>query len=320
MLGGGQPPPSFCFACFPHLAGRCTVPPMAIGIRTALMALGLFSSGVLLACGQIDTPVPPMPATPELAIRGQILANGLGACGHCHSMTGDPNEPLSGGRTMSDKFGDIQGPNITLAASGIGSWSEGDFIRTFRAYVKPNGGVVAPSFHSGVEWMSDVDLGALTTYIRSLPAVENEVPDREISWLDENTVGFFDSKSDVRGLVPQIPRAFRAEYGQYLVDHVAHCGSCHSQPEGIILSASYMSGGEEIYFDGEAKVAPDITSSPDSGLGEWSESDYKTFFATGRTRDGRQVDARFCPVRYYSRAAPEDIDAMVTYLRTIPAD
>lgn len=260
-----------------------------------------------------------MPATPELARQGQVIVEGLGACGHCHSVAGQPGRPLSGGRKLHDQYGDIDSPNITLAKTGIGSWSEGDFIRAFRAHVKPGGEEVAPSFHSGAEWMSDVDLGAVMSYVRSLPATENEVAPREISWLDRYTTGFFASKSEVRGLVPQIPRAFKVEYGQYLVDHVAHCGSCHSLPEGIISSSRYMSGGQEVWFDGESKVAPDITFTPDSGLGAWSESDYKTFFASGRTRDGRQVDTRFCPVQFYSRAPTEDIDAMVAYLRTIPA-
>jgi hypothetical protein len=80
-----------------------------------------------------------------------------------------------------------------------------------------------------------------------------------------------------------------------------------------------MSGGEEVWFDGESKVAPDITLSLETGLGSWSEGDYRAFFATGRTKDGRQVDPRFCPVPYYSRASTEEIESIIAYLRTIPA-
>lgn len=292
---------------------------MVIGPRHILTVATILCAAVLIACSSVDSQVPPIPATPELALQGRAIVDGLGACGHCHSITGQPGTPLSGGRKLRDEYGDIEGPNITLAKSGIGSWSEGDLIRVFRAYVKPGGDKVAPSFHSGAEWISDVDLGAITTYVRSMPQAEQEVPEREISWLDRNTVGFFDSKSEVRGLVPQLPRAFRTEYGQYLVDHVAHCGSCHSIPEGIISSARYMSGGQEIWFDGESKVAPDITFNSETGLGEWSEADYRAFFASGRTRSGRQVDSRFCPIQYYSRASADESEAMIAYLRTIPA-
>lgn len=276
--------------------------------------------GILVACGGVDSPVPPLPASPELARQGQVLAEGLGACGHCHSMTGEPGAPLTGGRQMEDQYGEILAPNITLARSGIGTWSEGDFIRVFRAYVKPNGSIVSPAFHSGAQWMSDADLGALMTYVRSLPPVESEVPARDISWLDRYTVGFFDSKPEVKGLIPQLPQSFRQEYGEYLVNHVARCSSCHSKPEGIIVSSRYMAGGEEISFDGETRVAPNITHDPEVGLGEWTEEDYRAFFASGKTRDGRQVDPRFCPVRFYGRAPAQDVEAMISFLRTIPAD
>ncbi len=291
--------------------------PMPTRVTAPLGAL--IGAAIFLACSPVEAPVPPIPATPELALQGQVIVNGLGACGHCHSLAGEPGAPLSGGRKLRDEFGDIDAPNITLAKTGLGSWSEGDLIRVFRAYVKPDGSEVAPSFHSGVEWMSDVDLGAVMTYVRTLPPVESEIQPRSITWLDRNTVGFFDSKSEVRGFVPQIPRAFRVEYGQYLVDHVAHCGSCHSVPEGIISSSRYMAGGEDVWFDGEVKVAPNITASPESRLAGWSESDYRTFFASGRTPDGRQIDERFCPLKFYRRAPADELEAMIAYLRTIPA-
>ena len=280
------------------------------------VVLGL---GALIACGSVSTTPPPLPATAELARQGQRIAEGLGACGHCHNVSGEPTAPLAGGRLLQDKFGPVSSPNITLAASGIGSWSEGDLLHLFRAYRRPNGEMVAPAFHSGIEWISDNDVGAITTYIRSLPAVDNLVEHRELSFIDRNTTGFFDSMAEVRGLVPQIPRNFKVEYGQYLVDQVARCGSCHSLPEGIVTSERYMAGGQEIFFDGASKIAPDITSSTESGLGGWSADEMKNFLMTGRTRDGRQVDSRFCPVRFYRRATPEEIDAVVTYLRTVPS-
>lgn len=292
-------------------------------VRTPSILKAGFALAVIalsLACSHVESPVPPLTATPKLELQGLIVVEGLGACGHCHSRTGEPDSALSGGRIMEDEFGEIAGPNITLAKTGIGAWSENDLIRIFRGYVKPGGGVLSSTFHSGSEWMSDIELAGVTTYLRSLPPVENEVPARNINWLDRNTTGFFDRKSEVKGLVPQISRAFRVEYGQYLVDSVAHCGSCHSMPEGIISSSHYMVGGQTISFDGEEKVAPNITSDPEEGLGKWSENDYRVFFTDGRTPDGRQVDTRFCPVKFYSRVSQEDLDLMIAYLRTIPAD
>lgn len=288
--------------------------------RIAALSSALLAVAVFIACGTVDSAAPPLEPTPAIALQGQIVVEGLGACGHCHSLTGEPGTPLSGGRRMEDKFGEIQGPNITLAKTGLGGATEGDIIRAFRFYRKANGELLAPSFHAGSEWMSDVELAGITTYIRGLPPVENEVPDRDINWLDRNTTGFFDSHPEVKGLVPQISRAFRVEFGQYLVDNVAHCGSCHSQPEGVFSSMRYLQGGEEISFDGVTKIAPNITRDPEKGLGSWSDQDYMTFLQTGRTRDGRQVDDKFCPVKYYSVVSPQDLELMVAYLRTVPAE
>jgi hypothetical protein len=288
--------------------------------RIAVLGSVILALGICLACSPVDSAAPPLEPTPAIALQGQIVVEGLGACGHCHSLTGEPGTSLSGGRKMEGKFGEILGPNITLAKTGLGGATEGDIIRAFRFYRKANGELLAPGFHDGSEWMSDVELAGITTYIRSLPPVENEVPDRNINMLDRNTIGIFDSHPEVTGLVPQMPRAFRVEFGQYLVDNVAHCGSCHSRPEGIFSSMRYLQGGEEISFDGVTKVAPNITRDPEKGLGAWSDQDYMTFFQTGRTRDGRQVDNKFCPVKYYSVVSPQDLDLVIAYLRTVPAE
>jgi hypothetical protein len=67
------------------------------------------------------------------------------------------------------------------------------------------------------------------------------------------------------------------------------------------------------------KVAPNITSSKTSGIGEWSEAQIKDFFHTGRTPNGKSVDPAFCPIEFYRRASPEAIEAAARYIRSIPA-
>lgn len=80
-----------------------------------------------------------------------------------------------------------------------------------------------------------------------------------------------------------------------------------------------MAGGAPVSFDGEYKVAPNITMSTTSGIGAWSESGLRDYLRSGRTPEGREVDSRFCPVQFYARAPVEHIDAVVAYLRTVPA-
>jgi cytochrome c553 len=220
---------------------------------------------------------------------------------------------------MRDIYGDIAGSNITVSSSGIGEWHESDLKNLFRGNRRPDESEVYSTFHRGFEWMSDADLTALIAYLRSVPPTENVVERRELSFLDRNTTGFFRSKAEVKGYVPSIAPSFRAEYGQYVADNLAGCARCHSRPGGLFSSDDYLAGGQEISLDGESKVAPNITSSKTTGIGEWSEDDIKRYLSTGQAPSGRQVDKKFCPVEFYARASSADVDALVAYLRSVPA-
>jgi mono/diheme cytochrome c family protein len=275
----------------------------------------------LVACGTPNPVLPPPPTgdVQAAAQRGHDLATGFGACGFCHSINGQTTAALSGGRRMRDKYGDVYGPNITLAKSGIGEWSEADFKNALRTGVRPDGSDLSQERHRGFEWLADSDVAAITVYLRSLAASENEVASRRLSFLDRNTTGLFDTRIQVRGVIPSLSPAFKAEFGQYLTDHVARCGSCHSKPGGIFSSEEYLAGGQEISFDGEEKLAPNITSSTSAGIGSWSEQALREFLQSGRTPTGREVDGRFCPVQFYARAPQAHIEAVVAYLRSVPA-
>jgi len=274
-----------------------------------------------LGCFTADPILPPPPSLDSGAAsqRGQELVKGFGACGFCHSMDGSPSSELAGGRAMRDMYGDVQAPNITLAHAGIGDWSEADFKNALRANIRPDGSFVASQAHKGFEWIADSDIASITVYLRSLPHSDHAVERRSISFIERNTIGFFDTRLEVKGYIPAINPSFKAEFGEYLVDNVARCGSCHSKPDSFFTSEEYLAGGQEIVFNGEEKVAPNITSSKSAGIGGWSESDVKRFLLSGQTPEGREVDSRFCPVRFYAQAPEEHINSVVAYLRGVPA-
>jgi len=219
---------------------------------------------------------------------------------------------------MSDIFGEVAGPNITVSPSGVGTWSESDVRTLMRANKRPDETYLYSGFHKGNEWMSDADLTAMIAYLRSLPPVDNIMERRDISWLERNTTGFFTAAAEVKGYVPQIAPRFRVPYGEYLTNSVAGCNRCHATPGGTFGSDEPFTGGAEITFDGETKVAPNISQSKVSGIGNWSEGDLGRYLRTGMTASGREVDRRFCPVEFYQRATPEEIDSVVAYLRSLP--
>jgi mono/diheme cytochrome c family protein len=268
-----------------------------------------------LGCAQFDD-IPPAPPAQQISrTRGQQLVHGLAGCDFCHAGGGS----LGGGRLMADRYGQVAAPNISPDPAGIGSWRDQDLVRLFRSHTRPDQRSISVAFHRGAEWLSESDLRSIVAYLRTLPASSQQVPAREISTLERNLVGFTEASPTVRGVVPAVSPEFKREYGAYLADAVARCGACHTYRGGFLESERYFAGGEVISFDGEEKVAPNITSSVREGIGSWSANALSTFLRRGVTPDGRRVDTRFCPVTAFSRATAGDLEALVTYLRTVPA-
>jgi mono/diheme cytochrome c family protein len=300
--------------------GRAALHPSARVMTGSLVSLVLVFVAIV-GCSVPDPVFPPV-AVGDAAVaahRGENLVKGFGACGFCHSADGLTGSPLAGGRLIQSKFGEVPGGNVTFASSGLGSWSDQDVKKVLRENLRPDGSEIVSDAHKGLGWASDADVSAITLYLRSLPPVEHEVERASVSFIDRNTTGFFDTRVEVKGYIPDINPSFKTEYGQYLTDSVARCGVCHSLPEGVFTSEQYLAGGQEISFGDESKIAPNITQSTTAGIGSWSEGDIRSFLLTGRTAKGREVDPRFCPVRFYAQAPADQVDAVVAYLRTAPA-
>ena len=129
-----------------------------------------------------EEPTPPRGAT---AAYGGYLANHVALCADCHT----PRGGLRSSPDMDRLFAGTDDPpagfpanpsNLTPdSATGIGSWSEDDFIRTLRTGVDPEG----RELHPFMPWrqlrrMSDDDVRAIFRYLRTLPPIRNDVPVR----------------------------------------------------------------------------------------------------------------------------------------------
>ena len=278
--------------------------------------------GAVVGCQSPKSTYPPihdLNAERQL-LRGRELVEGFAACGFCHSMEATPGQSLGGGRLFRDSYGLIRPGNITVDETGIGNWNVSSIRMVLREGKRPDRSRLAPHSHKGAEWMSDRDIDAITAFIRYLPAAKSSIPRREISFFNRNFRGFWETHGNVKGYVPETSRQHSVEYGKYLVDHVARCSACHNKPSGLFSSEAYLQGGKQIVIDGDFRFAPNITQSTSSGLGNWTEKEIKIFLTTGRTPKGRDVNARFCPVGFYAKAPRNDIEAVVSYLRTVKGD
>jgi mono/diheme cytochrome c family protein len=116
----------------------------------------------------------------------------------------------------------------------------------------------------------------------------------------------------------------RLARGRYLVEHLTHCLSCHSDQQMDRYGMPPKPGtlGQGGYpFDSKLGVpgvvcAQNITPDPDYGIGGWTDGEVLRAFREGVDRSG---DALFpmMPYPYYHSMSDEDARSIVVYLRTL---
>jgi mono/diheme cytochrome c family protein len=113
------------------------------------------------------------------------------------------------------------------------------------------------------------------------------------------------------------------ERGNYLVNTVMACGNCHSprDAEGRIIADRALSGG--LTFDTPAFVATAANITPDreTGIGGWSDEEIKRSLIEGMRPDHGKLAgtalAAIMPANFYKALLPDDLAAVVAYLRSV---
>ncbi len=114
------------------------------------------------------------------------------------------------------------------------------------------------------------------------------------------------------------------ERGSYLVNAVMVCDGCHTPrgpsdlfvPSGLTTERRF-SGGVEVWETPAYTVrGSNITTDRDTGIGAWSEDDIKRLLTEGLRPDGVRVAPQM-PYHFYRILTPGDLDAVVSYLKTI---
>jgi mono/diheme cytochrome c family protein len=118
------------------------------------------------------------------------------------------------------------------------------------------------------------------------------------------------------GVMAQTP----VERGGYLVNTIMACGNCHTPKgqDGTPINDRQLSGG--MHFDTPSfdATASNITPDTETGIGTWSDADIKKLLTTGVRPNGVPA-AAIMAVNFYKLLTPGDLDAIVAYLRSVPA-
>lgn len=250
---------------------------------------------------------------------GQYISKAAGCVG-CHTENKSGATPFAGGRALETPFGTFYGPNITPdRQTGIGNWTEADFIRAIRRGERPDGSHYFPAFpYPSFTGMSDKDIRDLWAYFRSIPPANrtNQAHALAFPYNLRFLVGGW--KMLFFKPAPQVvsaPSADPVARGAYLVNVLGHCGECHT-PRNFLGApdAKALLAGATIP---EGKV-PNLTP---TRLKKWSDSDLKDYLTTGTAPNGDVVVEPMGEVitNTTSQLTPADLAAMVAYLRTVPA-
>ncbi|MCA8881019.1 MAG: c-type cytochrome [Rhodobacteraceae bacterium] len=249
------------------------------------------------------------------AERGEYLVQGPMGCGNCHTPKGPdgpiPGMDLAGFLVIDDQGIKAYAKNITPGGE-VAGWSDAELARAIREGIRPDGSLIGPpmpfSFYKDI---SDSDLAAIVAYLRTVPAVENTVPDSVYGFPLPPAYG-----PPIKS-VPDVPRGETVEYGHYLVS-LAHCLECHTPmgPQGPALDTDLGRGGFVFRGPWGEVTAPNITSSED-GIADLTDDQLKTIITKGIAPDGSKMSPPM-PYPYLARMTPEDLNAVILYIRTLP--
>ncbi len=231
----------------------------------------------------------PIVAADNVMQRGEYLFRAAG-CAVCHTDKKHHGTPLAGGRALKTPFGTFYTPNITPdPETGIGNWSEAEFVRALRTGVDDAGEPLYPAFpYTSYTQLTDADLHAIKTYLFSQKPVRQINKEHELPWylrfrplIKVWQMLFFTSGP----FQPQSDQSPTWNRGAYLATVVAHCGECHTPRNSLgALNKSLPYAGTPNGVDGT--IVPNITPDKPTGIGTWSQSDLTEYLDSGATPDG----------------------------------
>ena len=259
-------------------------------------------------------------AQSDLVKRGGYLVNGILTCGNCHSPKGPqgdiPGKLFSGGLSWDEPPFKVTAPNITQdKETGIGKWSDADIKKVLRTGLMPNGAHVAMVMPTGFyHIMTERDLNAVVAYLRTIKPISNKVPDPIYKMPQVEHVLPGGEKPFTEAMMKD-----KVKKGFYLAT-IAHCMECHTpMDKGQRLWTTRLgAGGFDFPGPWGISTSRNITASKTKGIGSWTDAEIKRAITTGVAKDGSHLKPPM-GFHYYSTLTPDDQDAIVAYLRTVPA-
>jgi hypothetical protein len=280
--------------------------------------------------------------------RGDYLVNHVAACGDCHTPRDAMGTPIAGKllagnaafadlNPADDTVGLLPAPNLTPdKATGLGNWTDEQVKAAFLNGVDDEDEPllsVMPYyvFHN----MTDDDADSIVMYLRSIPAVKNEIPERQdlgFPVIQAQPVPSSDLPDTT--LEPSDPNYERAQNGRYLAANVGVCLECHTEhdPQGEVpLMLDKLFQGNEVFTREQLHLPPifpeaiyssNITPG-ENGIKDWTPEDVVKVLKEGIDDEGQALcpPMPFGPMGAFGGLSDSDARDIGIYLTTLePAD
>ncbi len=276
----------------------------------------------------------------EMLDRGEYLSH-IGACVSCHTpqkeeylsedITPDQfkqigleyeqtqdieNQLMAGGREFPlGPFGVLVSPNLTPDETGLGDWTDEEIEAALRIGVNKDGRRLHPLMpYANYFGWSEMDMQALIMYLRTIPAVENEIIQTGPS--GDGIAPELVVNADELPLLPP-DGSDPIELGRYLTINVMGCSDCHTPLDAETGAPNFellLAGGQA--YEGPWGIVYGGNITPhETGLADWTTEDYERSLREGVRIDGRRLV--FMPWEDYAGATEEDMAAVIAYLQSL---
>ena len=273
----------------------------------------------MAACSKKEAPAPEFTGDAKQAqiVRGQYLT-AVGDCYACHTVRGSPD--YAGGLEMATPFGKLYTPNITPDKEfGIGTWTVDDFWQALHDGKSKDGSYLYPAFpYTNYTKVTREDADAIYAYLMSVKPVAQKSRPHEMGFpfnQRELMAGWRTLYFKAGEFKPTPNQAADWNRGAYLVEGLGHCNACHATRNalGAITKDDDYSGG---LIPLQNWYAPSLTSSLESGLGDWDLKDIVDLLRTGVSARGAVYGPMSAVVQHsLQEMSIVDLTAMATYLK-----
>ena len=306
------------------------------GVVIGVLVLAVF--GFLLSKrGALDVPIPDVQVeiTPERVALGTKLAEGIMACGSCHTTGNSAGDPqldhyLGGDFFIEGMLGTVSAPNITPdPETGLGSWTDGEIIRALTKGISRDGQMVMPY----MPWdaygaaLTEEETYAIVAYLRTVPEPINHAVSKKqlvMPWSLLIWSGllydFVTSEPFFADYEPAVNTA--VERGKRLT-YLGACVSCHVYETGMEPDFSAGLAGGPTFHDntGQAIPAANLTPDKETGIGAFSDEElYQSIKFGKRLRPLEETEMVRWPIMpritHHTALTDEEIGDIIAYLRS----